>query len=435
MVPPSATLTDRYELSMVASAIEAGIADRPAVFEVFARGLPPRRRFGVVAGVGRLAEELEAFRFSAATLDGLLHAGVIDADVAGRLDGWRFTGTVSGYPDGEAFLPYAPVLRVDAPFADGLLIETLALSVLNHDAAIATKAAAIRDAAGSRTLIEMGSRRTHEQAAVAAAAAAYIAGFDVSSNIEAGLRHQVPTAGTAAHAWLLAMAADGGEAAAFAAQMARHGVATTLLVDTFDIASGIRTAVAQAKLLGASGPGAVRIDSGDLAAEAHAARRLLDGLGATDTGIVVSSDLDETSIAALAGAPVDGYGVGTKLVATAPAGFVYKLTSIQAADGSWSDVAKSSPGKVSVGGAKRPWRLVDDQDHPVAELLVRDGQPDPPAAVAMHRPVFDGGLACEGYDLEAARLRYRNTRAAVDTPIVGDGLVFPVVLDGQTLAC
>jgi nicotinate phosphoribosyltransferase len=239
------------------------------------------------------------------------------------------------------------VLTVSGTFGEAVLLETLTLSILNHDCAVAAAAARMVTAAGDRPLIEMGSRRTHEEAAVAAARAAYLAGFSSTSNLEAGRRYGVPTSGTAAHAFTLL---HDDEADAFRAQLDAHGADTTLLVDTYDIAQGIRTAIEVA------GPdlGAVRIDSGDLAVLAREARRLLDSLGATKTRVVLSGDLDEWAIAGLSGAPVDMYGVGTSVVtgSGAPtADMVYKLVEV---DG--RPVAKRSEHKATQGGRKTALR-------------------------------------------------------------------------------
>ena len=370
--PSSALKTDHYELTMLAAARRDGVAERRAVFEVFARRLPTGRRYGVLGGLGRLLDELERFRFGDAELAFLERAGFLDQATLDHLGGYRFRGEVLAYREGELFFPGSPVLAVEAPFGDAVLLETLVLSVLNHDSAVAGAAARMVDAADGRTLIEMGGRRAHEEAAVAAARIAHLVGFDATSNLEAGRRYGVPTAGTAAHAFTLAHV---DEASAFASQLDALGLGTTLLVDTFDEAAAIRTGVALARERGANGPGAIRLDSGDLAVEAEAARALLDELGATDTRIVVSSDLDEYLIDDLVEreAPVDAFGVGTKVVtgSGAPtAGFVYKLVAV--ADDADPDsplrpVAKRSTAKVSHGGRKRAWRRLDEDGQAIGE--------------------------------------------------------------------
>jgi len=376
----TALLTDHYELTMLRAALKSGAALRRATFEVFARSLPAGRRYGVVAGTGRLLEALTDFQFGPAELSLLTGTGVIDAETADWLADYRFSGDIHGFAEGEPYLPGTPVLVVEGTFAECVLLETLTLSVLNHDSAIAAAGARMVQAARDRPLIEMGSRRTHEEAAVAAARAAYLVGFASTSNLEAARRWGVPTSGTAAHAFTLVHAA---EHDAFAAQVATLGPETTLLVDTYDTPTGIAAAVAAA----GPGLGAVRIDSGDLAAGVRAARAQLDALGATGTRIVVTGDLDEHGIARLAAVPAAGYGVGTSLVtgSGAPtAGFVYKLVEV---DG--RPVAKTSVGKATRGGRKEVLRRHDVDGVAVIDLVVPAG----------YRP---GGGARAGHDQEGA---------------------------------
>jgi nicotinate phosphoribosyltransferase len=408
----TALLTDHYELTMVEAALRSGGASRRCVFEVFARRLPEGRRYGVVAGAGRLLEAIAAFRFGEVELEQLRRTRVVDGPTLEFLAGYRFTGAIWGYAEGEAYFPGSPVLMVEADFAHAVVLETLVLSILNHDSAVASAASRMTSAAAGRPCIEMGSRRTHEEAAVAAARAAYIAGFASTSNLEAGRRYGLPTVGTAAHAFTLL---HDEEKEAFAAQVAALGPATTLLVDTYDVEAAVRTAVEVA------GPslGAVRLDSGDLLEQAREVRMLLDSLGADATKIVVTSDLDEHAIAALAAGPVDAYGVGTSLVtgSGAPtAGMVYKLVAREGADGQLVGVAKRSPEKLSVGGRKWALRRCDsrgvaeaeviglgepalaDNDRLLSVELMRDGEP-----VGLYAPTrddvpFDGaaGLGAGG---------------------------------------
>jgi len=362
---PTSLFTDHYELTMLQASLRAGTAHRESVFEVFARRLPEGRRYGVVAGTGRILEGLEHFRFGQEQLEFLERAGVVDRQTLDYLADFRFTGDIHGYAEGEIYFPGSPVLIVESTFAEACVLETFILSALNHDSAIASAASRMRAAAGSRPCVEMGSRRTHEESAVAAARAAIIAGFDSTSNLEAGLRYGVKTVGTAAHAFTLL---HDSERAAFEAQVASFGADTTLLVDTYDVEQGVRTAVEVA------GPelGAVRLDSGDLVEQARWVRTLLDDLGNEDTRIMVTSDLDEHAIAALQSAPVDAYGVGTALVtgSGAPtASMVYKLVSRQNGDGAWVDVAKAAKGKGSVGGRKFALRRLNERGRATAEVV------------------------------------------------------------------
>ena len=379
-------LTDRYELTMLDSFVRDGSVSRRAVFEAFARRLPDGRRYGMLAGLGRLLALVEDFAFSAEEVDWLLETGVIGPDTAAYLEDFRFRGDIDGYREGDLYFPGSPVLTVTGTLGECVVLETLVLSVLNHDTAIASAAARMVDAAGDRSLIEMGGRRTHEQAAVAVARAAWIAGFASTSNLAAGRLYGLPTAGTAAHAFTLAHET---EEDAFRSQVEALGTGTTLLVDTYDIAEGIRTAVRVA----GPGLGGVRIDSGDLADEAAKARELLDSLGATSTRIVATSDLDEFVIAALADAPIDGYGVGTR-VATGSghptASMVYKLVAIEEAGGDLRPVAKKSKDKISIGGRKTAFREYDD-GRLRAEFYVGQDDPVPTHATPVQVPLVRAG--------------------------------------------
>ncbi|OBJ51282.1 nicotinate phosphoribosyltransferase [Mycobacterium sp. 1423905.2] len=365
-------LTDKYELTMLAAALRDGSAERRTTFEVFARRLPHGRRYGVVCGTGRLLEALQLFRFDDEACD--LLAGFLDADTVSYLRDFRFGGDVDGYAEGELYFPGSPVLSVRGSFAECVVIETLVLSIFNHDAAIASAAARMVSAAEDRPLIDMGSRRTHEHAAVASARAAYIAGFAASSNLEAQRRYGVPTVGTAAHAFTMLHTRDDGaldktELDAFRAQVDALGADTTLLVDTYDVTTGVANAVTAA----GTALGAVRIDSGELGVLARQTREQLDQLGATGTRIVVSGDLDEFSIAALRAEPVDSYGVGTALVtgSGAPAAnMVYKLVEV---DG--IPVQKRSSHKQSRGGSKQALRLARPSGTVTEEIVHPAGRP------------------------------------------------------------
>src|SRR3954468_23009732 len=405
VVASTALLTDHYELTMLEAALRSGAATRRGVFEVFARRLPDGRRYGVVAGTGRLLEALTRFVFEDDELVALERSRVVGPETLRWLAAYRFTGDVWGYGEGETFVPGSPLLVVEGTFAEAVLLETLALSILNHDCAIAAAASRMTVAAQGRPCLERGSRRTHEEAAVAAARAAYLAGFAGTSNLEAGRRYDIPTMGTAAHAFTLL---HDDERAAFEAQVATLGAGTTLLVDTYDVAQGVRTAV---EVAGTS-LGAVRIDSGDLLEQAYAVRAQLDRLGAIRTHITVTSDLDEHAIAALAAAPVDSYGVGTSLVtgSGAPtAGLVYKLVSRADARGTLVDVAKKSKNKASVGGRKWALRRLGADGVAEAEVIgvgarpVDDGD-DRPLLVELMR---GGEVVATDLDLASARRRHQ----------------------------
>jgi putative nicotinate phosphoribosyltransferase len=398
----TALLTDMYEYTMLSAMVEDGSVHHEAVFEAFARRLPEGRRFGLFAGLGRLLPLLEDFAPDTEDLAYLREVGAITEATEEYLRDWSFSGTITALPEGSLYWPHTPLLTVHGTLGECLLLETLVLSVLNFDSAIASAAARMVIAAGDRPLIEMGSRRVHEESAVAAARAAWIAGFATTSNLEAGRRFGVPVAGTAAHAATLARPT---EREAFAAQIATYGPGTTLLVDTYDIPEGIRTAVEVA----GPGLGAVRIDSGDLMTVAPAARAQLDALGATSTRITVTSDLDEYALVHLAGAPIDGYGVGTRVATGSDhptAGMVYKLVAVGDGPGTpLRSVQKLSADKGSTGGAKTVSRFPDGREvwtldgsvpagaQPVHVDVIRDGVPQQVPSAEEAREVAAASLA------------------------------------------
>lgn len=415
--PATSLFTDHYELTMLQAALHSGAAERRTVFEAFARGLPAGRRYGIVAGTGRLLEDIAGFRFGRSELEFLERTGVVNGQTLARLADFRFSGDIWGYPEGEAYFPYSPVLIVESTFAEACILETIVLSVLNHDSAIASAASRMVSAAGGRPCIEMGSRRAHEEAAPAAARAAVIAGFEATSNLEAGRRFGLRTVGTAAHSFTLL---HDTERDAFQAQLDALGPGTTLLVDTYDVEAAVRTAVE----LAGDRLGAVRLDSGDLLTQARWVRELLDRLGNVHTKIVVTSDLDEYSVAALQAAPADSYGIGTALVtgSGAPtAGMVYKLVSRTNDAGEFVAVAKSSKNKINVGGRKHAVRRLDGSGTATHEVL---GVGHPPVGESAGRPLLqqfvrDGELLPGWTGPEAvARGRRRHADTMAELPAV-----------------
>ncbi|KES07158.1 nicotinate phosphoribosyltransferase [Streptomyces toyocaensis] len=412
-VPSTALFTDQYELTMLQAALKSGTAGRRSVFEVFTRRLPEGRRYGVVAGTGRVLDAVENFRFDPDVLAFLREKDIVDGATLDWLAGYRFSGDIWGYPEGEVYFPGSPILRVEGSFAECVLLETVILSILNHDSAIAAAASRMSSAAGGRPLIEMGARRTHELSAVAASRAAYVGGFASTSDLAAGFRYDIPTVGTSAHAFTLL---HDSERDAFRAQVDSLGGGTTLLVDTYDVAEAVRTAVDIA------GPelGAVRIDSGDLLLVAHRVRQQLDELGATDTKIIVTSDLDEYAIASLAAAPVDAYGVGTQLVTGSghpTASMVYKLVArAESADPGAPLVPvakKSSGGKTSVGGRKWAARRLDGHGVAEAEVIGTGEVPDELAGRQLLVPLVEGGEVLVRETLDVIRDRHAAARAGL----------------------
>ena len=398
----TALLTDKYELTMLQAALRDGSANRQVTCEVFGRRLPNERRYGVVAGTERVLRAVEDFRFSA---NQLAEMDFLDDKTKEYLRHYRFSGQIDGYREGELYFPNSPILTVRGTFGECLILETVILSILNADSAVASAASRMVTAADGRPIIEMGSRRTHEYAAVTSARAAYLAGFEATSNLEAGYRYGIPVSGTAAHSWTLAHTNPDdtpNEEAAFRSQIDTLGVETTLLVDTYDITKGVETAVK----VGGPQLGGVRIDSGDLGAVTRRVRKQLDDLGNHNTNIVVSSDLDEFAIAGLRGDPVDVYGVGTS-VATgsgAPtAGMVYKVVEV---DG--IPVAKRSTSKQSVGGAKRALRTYRSSGVAVEEIVYPFEAPAPDTGQLDTRemtiPLMRDGHIVDGLpDLHASR--------------------------------
>ena len=419
-VPSTALFTDQYELTMLQAALKAGTAERRSVFEVFTRRLPEGRRYGVVGGTGRVLDAVENFRFDTGVLGFLGERDIVDAQTLDWLASYRFSGDIWGYPEGEVYFPGSPIMRVEGSFAECVLLETVILSILNHDSAIAAAASRMSSAAGGRPLIEMGARRTHELAAVAASRAAYVGGFATTSDLAAGFRYGIPTVGTSAHAFTLL---HDTERDAFRAQVDSLGRGTTLLVDTYDVTEAVRTA------LEVAGPelGAVRIDSGDLLLVAHRVRQQLDELGARDTRIIVTSDLDEYAIASLAAAPVDAYGVGTQLVTGSghpTCSMVYKLVArAESADPKAPLVPvakKSSGGKTSIGGRKWAARRPDAYGVAEAEGVGPGPVPAELAARQLRGGLVDrqllvelvkGGEVVAREPLDVARDRHAAARA------------------------
>ncbi len=352
-----ALYTDHYEFTMLDALVQSKQAYKRSVFEVFARELPLGRPFGVFAGINRLLPHLKSFSFSDDMLRFLEEEKIVSKQTQEFLYSFNFTGDIMSYREGETYFPYSPVITVEGSLGEALLIETLLLSIVNFDSAIATAAARVVEAAKGHFVMEAGSRRIEPEAAVNAARAAYIGGVDVTSNLEAGRRWGIPTAGTASHAFTLSFQS---EIDAFEEQAKYLGEDSIFLVDTYDIETGIVNAVkaSNANLKG------IRIDSGDLGIEAKSARSLLDRLGAPQAQIMVSGDLDEYKIRGLSDAPIDAFESGHKLVTgsgAASASFVYKLVAIEENSSmlKMRPVKKRSEGKASEGGKKFAKRVIN----------------------------------------------------------------------------
>lgn len=417
MEPSPTLLTDRYQLTMLAAYARTGHADRRAVFELFVRRLPPSRRYLVACGVGRAVEYLRRIRFSSDELaylaaDPVLGPALADPRVRRLFEGLRFQARVLAIPEGRVCFPFEPLIQVEGTLAEAQIVETLLLSVVNHDARVASKCARIVEAAQGRECFEFGARRTHENAAVDAARAAYVAGFAATSNEEAARRYGVPVRGTMAHAYVLTHAADRGEEGeleAFRTFADAFGGSAVCLVDTFDTLRGVDRAI---EALGSRLSG-VRLDSGDLAALAAGSRERMDRAGLTAAKVVLSDDLDEYKIKALLDGktPVDAFGVGTMAVSTPDApslGAVYKLVALEDDRGRMRAVEKRASGKGSAAGPKQVFRRPGSLEDTVA---LRGEAVEGEALLV---PVFEGGQPVGDLSLEAARRRLRDDLARAE---------------------
>jgi nicotinate phosphoribosyltransferase len=401
--------TDLYQLTMAAGYFHRGMTGRQATCEMFVRRLPPHRRFLVAMGLERALGWLEQLRFDEediaylATIPNLRDA--MTPAFAAYLRELRFTGDVAAMPEGTVFFAGEPVVRITAPLVEAQLVETFLLSAVNHATMVASKAARMVIAAGDAACVEFGTRRTHPEAAVDAARAACAVGFVGTSNVEAGRRHGLPVTGTAAHMWTMAHAT---EEEAFAAYVDVFPSASILLIDTYDTIRGAEraAAIARDKLKG------VRLDSGDLGDLSRRVRAILDAAGCGTARIVASGDLNEYRVAELrrAGAPIDLYGIGTELVASADApalGGVYKLVEL-VTDGRAVPIAKFSADKATLPGRHQVVRTRDAAGRIARDMIALDDEPVPADAEALLVPVMRGGrrvAPAEGIDAVRSRVR------------------------------
>ena len=421
-----AMMTDMYEYTMLDAALKDGTANRKCVFEIFTRHLPEGRRYGVVAGTGRILDALERFHLDDDDLRFLSDRKIVSAETIAWLERFHFSGSIKGYREGEMFFPNSPVLQVEGTFGECTLLETLLLSILNYDCAVASAASRMVTAAKDRPCMDMGGRRTNEWSAVAASRAAVVGGFQGTANLLAAQLYGLKAIGTAAHCFTLV---HDSERDAFISQIDALGKNTTLLVDTYNIEEAVKTAVEVA------GPelGGVRIDSGDLAALAQRVRNQLDALGATNTKITVTNDLDEYALAALQTAPVDSYGVGTRLVTGSGAptcAMVYKLTERENADGVMQPVAKKSKDKATVPGRKLAFRsyeynladcehVISGSEDQLAAFRLEEGWKDLLVDFVDHGQI---DATWQGHDAIMAAHDYR-AKALAELPITAQSLM------------
>ncbi len=425
-------LVDLYELTMGESYLAEGMDERPATFQLFCRTLPPGWGYLVAAGIEEGLDYLEALSFSAEELAYLETTGLFGAAFLERLSGLRFTGSVRAMREGTVFFPTEPVLEVTAPLLEAQLVETALINHVHLSSLIASGAARCVEAAAGRRLVEFGFRRAHGlDAGLAVARASHLAGFDATSNVLAGERFGIPVAGTMAHSYVESFT---DETAAFEAFVRSYPDGSTLLIDTYDTIEGARRAAEVARRLPARGGrlGAVRLDSGDLLELSRRVRAVLDEAELPDVTIFASGNLDEHSIGALvaAGAPIDGFGVGSRLSTSAGApylDFVYKLVEF---DG--RGVMKLSADKATLPGSKQVWRLLAGNlfigdtvtlaeenapagAEPLLELVISEGQ-------RLSRTSLDGARERAAAQRSALPVEYRRLDAVAEPVAVSAGI-------------
>jgi nicotinate phosphoribosyltransferase len=426
--PPSHTLgllaesgryglaTDLYELTMAAAYLDSGMEGTVATFELFVRHLPPARGYLLVAGLEQAVEYVRRLGFDGASIDYLRTLPGF-ATVAPAfweyLRAFRFTGELRALPEGTIAFAHEPLVQVRAPIIEAQMLETFLLATINHQTLIASKAARVVDAAGGRDVIEFGARRAHGfDAALFGARAAVIGGCVGTSNALAGQVFGLAVFGTAAHSFTMAF---DHEIDAFRAWHRTFPTSTVLLVDTYDTVEGVRRAVS----LGGPIRG-VRLDSGDLLALSHEARRILDEAGMPHAVIMASGDLEEEQVARLraAGAPIDLFGVGTELITSrdAPAlGGVYKLVALDSGAGH-RPVRKLSPGKATWPDAKQVFRTRDAHGVFAGDTLALASETlpgEPLLATVLAR----GELVQPLPSLDSIRARARTQRDALPPPV------------------
>jgi nicotinate phosphoribosyltransferase len=381
-------LTDLYQLTMAACYTGEGLAQRPASFELFVRKLPEGFGYLIAMGLAQVLDYLQKFCFTSRQLEALQATGIFDAappEFWSLLAQGRFTGDVWAVPEGTAVFANEPFLRVDAPLWQAQLVETYLLNTINYQTLVATRAARLRDVAGEKaTLLEFGTRRAFSpQASIWAARAAIAGGLDGTSNVLAALKLGRLPSGTMAHALVMAIASlRGGEQEAFTA-FYRYFDGSPLLIDTYDTVTAAE-ALAQRMKAGEIEVSGVRLDSGDLVALSQKVRSLLPHVT-----IFASGDLDEYEIAKLqkAGACIDNYGLGTRLVTGTPINGVYKLVEID-----HIATMKQSNQKATYPGRKQiyrqiiegkftkdrlaiAWELPQENEQPLLQLVMKQGQP------------------------------------------------------------
>jgi nicotinate phosphoribosyltransferase len=399
----SLLLTDLYQLTMLDSYFRRGMVET-AVFELFVRSLPPHRGFLVAAGLQQVVEHLETLRATPDDLDWLRDSGRFDEAFVERLAALRFTGDVDAMPEGTVCFPDEPLLRVVAPLPEAQLVETRVVNLLHFQTLIASKAARCTLVAGGRRLVDFGLRRAHgAEAGLLAARASWVGGFDGTATVLANQRFDMPVVGTMAHSYVLA---HDDEAQAFTDFAHDRPGDVVLLLDTWDTERAAERLVRLAPSLAADGIRihGVRLDSGDLAEHARRVRRILDAGGLLDTTIFASGNLDEWAVARLvdSGAPIDGFGVGTRLDTSADVPYLdcaYKLQEYAGVPR-----RKRSEGKATWPGRRQVHRRVGRDGVFAADVVTLVG--GPMAGESLLQPVLRGGRRVGGLpDARAARAR------------------------------
>jgi nicotinate phosphoribosyltransferase len=398
----SALVVDLYELTMMQGYHLCGIDGR-ATFDLFVRRLPEGRDFLLAAGLATALDHLESLRFTADDLEYLASLGQFRDEFLERLKRFRFSGDVVAMPEGSIAFAGEPILRISAPIIEAQLLETVVMNLIHLQTLIASKAARVVLAAEGRGLVDFGLRRTHgTESGLYGARASHIAGFSATSNVEAGKRFGIPVSGTMAHSFVQAL---GDEAAAFRS-FAEAYPETVLLVDTYDTLRGVDRVIALANHLeDAFRVRAIRLDSGDLAALSAAARHRLDTAGLERVEIFASGNLDEVAIQELVrgGAPIDGFGVGTRLGTSQDApnlDIVYKLAQLDD-----RPLLKLSTGKGTLPGIKQVWRIEDNHGVVIRDTLGLEDEDLPGRPLLVQ--VMEGGrrLAAGQESLDTVRDR------------------------------
>jgi nicotinate phosphoribosyltransferase len=421
-------LTDLYELTML-QAYHAQQMNGTAVFEFFVRTLPPHRNFLVAAGLAQVLDYLETLAFAPADLEWLASTGRFTPNFIESLADLRFSGDVDAMPEGTVFFRDEPILRITAPLREAQLVESRVMNLLHYETLVASKAARVALAAPGRLLVDFGLRRAHgAEAGLLSARASWLAGFSGTATVEAGRTFGIPIYGTMAHSYVQAHA---DEAEAFASFARAQPANAMLLIDTYDTERAARKVVALAPRLAAEGIPikGVRIDSGDLAALARRVRTILDAGGCRDVTIFVSGNLDEYRVRELVagGAPIDGYGIGTRMNTSADAPYLDCAYKLQEYAG--RACRKRSAGKATWPGRKQVWRDGDRDGIAVGDTLTLVG--DPAAGTPLVVPIMrDGRRLAPPEPLAAARARLQQALAGLPAPLRGldDAAPYPVTI-------